>query len=84
MDNTNKLRRLALMLMWGVGGSGLTMTAAAQAIGGTLDEIVVTATKQEQPLSKVPISVAAYTAETMDREGVRSVQDITSCNTCHR
>ena len=43
MGNTNKLPRLALMLMLGAGGPGLTMTAAAQSGGGTLDEIVVTA-----------------------------------------
>jgi outer membrane receptor protein involved in Fe transport len=39
-------------------------------------DIIVTATRQDQRLSKVPVSVAAYTAETMDRQGVRSVEDI--------
>lgn len=78
MCNANKLPLWGAMLVWGATGLGIAMAAAAQSSGGTLDEIVVTATKQEQPLSKVPISVAAYTAETMDREGVRSVQDIAS------
>lgn len=39
-------------------------------------DIVVTATRQDQLLSKVPISVAAYSAETMDRQGVRDIGDI--------
>ena len=40
------------------------------------DEIVVTATRQDERLSKVPISVAAFSAEGMDRQGVRSIGDI--------
>jgi iron complex outermembrane recepter protein len=39
-------------------------------------EVVVTATRQEQVLSRVPLSVAAYTQERMDRQGVRSVDDV--------
>ena len=61
--------------MSGVGGLSAA-TAVGQSSDAALQEVVVTATKQEQPLSKVPISIAAYTAETMDREGVRNVEDI--------
>ena len=39
-------------------------------------DIVVTATRQAQGLSKVPISIAAYTQETLDQQGVRAVDDI--------
>lgn len=39
-------------------------------------DIIVTATRQDQRLSKVPISVAAFTKEMMDQQGVRSVGDI--------
>lgn len=39
-------------------------------------DIVVTATRQDRLLSKVPISIAAYSAESMDRQGVRDVSDI--------
>jgi iron complex outermembrane receptor protein len=49
---------------------------AEQGSDPTLQEIVVTATKRADPLSKVPISIAAYTRESMDSQGVRSVQDI--------
>lgn len=58
-------------------------TAYAQSAAAPADDkrapdgdIVVTATRQDQPLSKVPISVAAFSAESMDRQGVRSIADI--------
>ena len=64
------------------GATALVMTgadAAAQeraAPGTQLEEIVVTATRQEQALSDVPVSVAAYTQERMDRQGVKSIADV--------
>ena len=44
--------------------------------GGTIQEVVVTATKQKDFIDKVPISIMALTQDQMDREGVRSVDDI--------
>jgi iron complex outermembrane recepter protein len=41
-----------------------------------LTEMVVTATKREQPLSLVPISVAALSADDIDSKGVRTFSDI--------
>jgi len=41
-----------------------------------LQEITVTATRREEGLSKVPISVSAYTQETMDIKGIRDFADI--------
>ena len=54
------------------------LTAAAQneAQGGGLEEIVVTATRRAVSLEKVPISVAAYSQETMDRQSLRSFEDV--------
>ncbi|MEO5706435.1 MAG: TonB-dependent receptor [Alteraurantiacibacter sp.] len=40
------------------------------------DEIVVTATRQDQRLGKVPISVAAFSQESLDSQGVRNVGDL--------
>lgn len=40
------------------------------------DEIVVSATRRDETLSKVPVSVAAYSQEQMDQQGVRSIDDI--------
>jgi iron complex outermembrane recepter protein len=41
-----------------------------------LQEIVVTANRREESLSKVPISISAYTQEAMDLKGVRDFTDI--------
>lgn len=41
-----------------------------------LQDIVVTATKHEEVLSKVPISVSAFTQEQMDQQSVRTFRDV--------
>ncbi|MEN9704642.1 MAG: hypothetical protein RLZZ393_521, partial [Pseudomonadota bacterium] len=43
-----------------------------------LEEIVVTATKQAIALSKVPISLSAYTQAMLDERRIRSIDDIVS------
>ena len=43
---------------------------------GPLQEIVVTATRHEESLSKVPISVTALTQEALDVRGVKDFQDV--------
>src|SRR5579884_1226222 len=43
----------------------------------SLDTIQVTATKRETPLQKTPVAVTAITPETLDKERVMTVQDIT-------
>jgi iron complex outermembrane recepter protein len=65
-------------------GAVLTTAGAAEEAGTTsanngspLDEIVVTATRQATPLSKVPVSVAAISQEQMDVQGLRDISDIT-------
>jgi outer membrane receptor protein involved in Fe transport len=58
---------------------GFAQNASTPASGGvnTLQEIVVTATRQETALSKVPASVVAISPEQMDKQGLRSISDIT-------
>ena len=51
-------------------------TPAAEEATGPLQEIVVTATRHEEGLSKVPISVTALTQEAMDIRGVKDFQDV--------
>ena len=41
-----------------------------------VQEVVITATRTSQVLSKVPISVSAFTQDTMDKQGVKSFADI--------
>ena len=43
---------------------------------GALEEIVVTATRHEESLSKVPISITALTQDSMDQRGIKDFQDI--------
>src|ERR1700756_3303100 len=54
--------------------------AAAPAQGeqpsGPLQEIVVTATRHEEAISKVPESVSAFTQEQMDQRGVKDIVDV--------
>src|SRR3981081_1665815 len=52
-----------------------TATEPATARGG-LEEIVVTATRHEESLSKVPISVSAYTKDAMDIKGIKDIGDV--------
>ncbi len=49
---------------------------AADEATGPLTEIVVTATRHEESLSKVPISVTALTQEALDIRGIKDFQDV--------
>ncbi len=51
--------------------------AVAGASEPALEEIVVTATRREERLEDVPISITAFTQERMDQQGLRSIDDIT-------
>ena len=42
----------------------------------SLEEVVVTANRREENLSKVPISVSAFTQEAMDLRGIRDFSDV--------
>jgi outer membrane receptor protein involved in Fe transport len=43
---------------------------------GALQEVVVTATRREQNLSKVPISVTALTQESLDERGIKDFSEV--------
>ena len=43
---------------------------------GPLQEITVTATRHEESLSKVPLSITALTQESLDERGVKDFQDV--------
>jgi iron complex outermembrane receptor protein len=49
---------------------------AGAAMSDALTEVVVTAQRRTELASKVPISIATYTQEEMDKEGVRTVDDL--------
>src|SRR5271156_5755615 len=48
----------------------------ATAAGGGLEEIVVTATRREERLEDVPVSVLAFSQEKMDAQGLKNVDDL--------
>ena len=50
-----------------------TETSAA---AGALQEVVVTATRREESLSKVPISVTALTQEALDSRGIKDFSEV--------
>ena len=49
---------------------------AASAAQGGLEEIVVTATRREERLQDVPISVVAFDQSKLDEQGVKSIDDL--------
>jgi iron complex outermembrane recepter protein len=51
-------------------------TENAASAPSALQEVVVTATRHEESLSKVPISVTALTQDTMDQKGIKDFIDI--------
>ncbi len=50
--------------------------AATPAVAGGLDEIVVTATRREERLQDVPISVTAFSQEKLDAQGLKNIDDL--------
>jgi iron complex outermembrane recepter protein len=64
---------LALLLAWPTSVRG---ASAAAASGNDLEEIVVTATRRSESLSKVPVSVTALSQDAMDDRGIKDFQDI--------
>src|ERR1700688_696104 len=52
-----------------------TATAEPAAAGG-LEEIVVTATRREETISRVPVSVTAFNQEMIDQKGIKDFQDV--------
>ena len=43
---------------------------------GGLQEIVVTATRHEEGISRVPLSISAFSQETMDQKGIKDINDV--------
>ncbi len=73
------MNRTKIALSLGVCMGGLMFPAAlyAQSTGSSgADEIVVTATRQSQAISRVPISVTALAQESLDNQGIRNIDDV--------
>src|ERR1700726_1705100 len=59
-----------------VASSNEATGATEPAASGALEEIVVTATRREESISKVPISVTAFNEDMIDQRGIKDFQDI--------
>ncbi|WP_395670785.1 TonB-dependent receptor [Phenylobacterium sp.] len=73
----NARRRLTLALLLSSASLAAVTTAGAQtrATGSTLDEVVVTATKRDETVQTVPMSVTALSADTLKEANVKSFTD---------
>ncbi|MFI4868445.1 MAG: TonB-dependent receptor [Steroidobacterales bacterium] len=67
---------LMLLACWAPPSVRAQATEASTPEVGQLQEIVVTSTRREESLSKVPISVTALTQEDMDTKGVKDIADV--------
>src|ERR1700748_3300077 len=83
MRNTNY--RAALLVTTAMSVSALATGAFAQAAQATaapnqntIEEVVVTATRQTSTVNKVALSVSAVTQKNLHQQGIRSVQDLSS------
>jgi len=52
-------------------------TGSEAAAAGGLQEVLVTATRREERLQDVPISITAFSQEQIDSQGLRSIDDLT-------
>src|SRR5580693_7758685 len=67
----------ALLLLASGAGQAQEQTQASETgAAGGLQEIVVTATRREESLSKVPISVTALTQESLDERGIKDFSEV--------
>jgi outer membrane receptor protein involved in Fe transport len=59
-----------------LGGATASAQTAQSSAGADLTEVVVTATRSAEVLSRVPISVSAFSQEKMDKQGIKQFTDL--------
>ncbi|MBV9620143.1 MAG: TonB-dependent receptor [Gammaproteobacteria bacterium] len=64
-------------LVAGLPGALPAQSSASDADAAGLQEVVVTATRRAERLQDVPISVAAFSQEKLDAQGLRNIDDLT-------
>ncbi len=71
-----KPRRLTLLVSIALASTYGAARAAEDSSKNEIAEVIVTAQKTEQPISKVPMSISAVTQATLDKEGIKDVADL--------
>ena len=68
------LRLLGATVLMSCGSPGMAQNSGAAP--GALEEIIVTAERRQERLEDVPVSIAAFSQETMDSQGLRNIDDV--------
>ena len=75
-----KMKPLSAAVIAAMAGSGAIVSTPAlaqnQAVDGTIETVVVTATRRAQDQQDVPLSVVAITAEGMEAQGIENMEDL--------
>jgi iron complex outermembrane receptor protein len=78
-SRSRRVLAASLALLLGLGMKAYTadsVSPAARSDASGLEEVIVTATKDSRELSKVPISISAYTQQMLDEQAIRNIGDI--------
>jgi iron complex outermembrane receptor protein len=78
LTRTHRLRTVLMLAVAPVAPWATPALAQAQAQNdpAVLEEVIVSANRRDQALTKVPASVAVFTREKLDAQGVKSIDDI--------
>ena len=65
------------LLMIGAPALSLAQLAGVEpATAAGLEEIVVTATRRAESIDRIPLSISAFSQESMDEQGIKSIDDV--------
>ena len=75
-DRSWRLACASALLACAAGAPPSALAQDSDADSLALDEVVVTARKREESLQDVPLSITAFSAESLEQRGVESIYDV--------